>query len=265
MAQSGIPGTLYQIDLTKLGELSGPGGLIGAAVFGFQYFPIKDVIDFEAAVPAVIIDKIRVPSNLPNRTNANKVENQTTIIDVYVCVPPDLASTITVISPSIDPVYIPAHLITKIVSLPKIECCDVDDNITTQLLRFVPSALNLGTYNPPYPQDAGLPITIEYNSLTQPVEVSITADNGFSTNWVWKKSNETTYVQIIGNNLYYSLGELAAGGGYLDIDIKFIDFPGAIGGSPSVNPTITITADGDGALLTDDAEVEITITNLIGS
>lgn len=269
MAQTGIPGTLYEIDVTKLGEASGPGGLIGAAVFGYQYFPLKDEVNLEETVPVIIIDKIRIPSNLPNRTEPNQVKNQTSIIDVYIGIPVDL-SIVSGIYPTVnvEPIYIPANLITKIQALPKVECCDVDDNDVSTSLSIIPSLLDMGSYPvASAPLQVTYPTTLQYTNLTQPVTVQITTPlpTGELTNWLWKKSSDTTFITVNGNQLYYSLAELIAGGGYLDIDIRFNDLTGALGGLSNLDSSLNIQAVGEGGTLTDSAVVEININNLLGS
>lgn len=114
MAQIGTPGTLFEIDITKLGEVSGPGGLIGSAIYGHQYSPLTGEINLEETVPIIVTDKIRIPSNIS--------ENQTDVIDVYVGILVDTSITGN-IYPVVDVnlVYIPTNLVTKVVALPKID------------------------------------------------------------------------------------------------------------------------------------------------
>jgi hypothetical protein len=268
MAQTGIPGTLYEIDVTKLGEASGPGGLIGSAVYGYQYFPLKDTVNFEETVPIIIVDKIRIPSNLPNRTEPNKVENQTSIIDVYVGIPVDPSIISGIYSTvNVEPVFIPANLITKIVSLPKVECCDSDDNDIASTLGITPSLLDMGSYPiTTAPTQVTYPTTLQYTNLSQPVTVQIISPlpTGELTNWLWKKSSDTSFTEVYNNQLYYSLAELIAGGGYLDIDVRFDDLTGALGGLTTLNSSLIIQAVGEGGTLTDSATIEINVNNLVG-
>ncbi len=119
MAQIGTPGTLFEIDITKLGEVSGPGGLIGSAIYGHQYFPLTGEINLEETVPIIVTDKIRIPSSTS--------DNQTELIDVYVGILVDTSITGN-LYPVVDVnlVYIPTNLVTKVVALPKI-----DGDVTT--------------------------------------------------------------------------------------------------------------------------------------
>jgi len=124
MAQTGKPGIIASIPYIELGRVSGPGGIIGAIVWGYQYYPLKDEMNFEEVIPMLVIDKINTVSNLPNRTNPNAVENQTHVIDMYMGFQIENfeESELNIIGKEVS--YIPSHYITKIQALPGIECCD---------------------------------------------------------------------------------------------------------------------------------------------
>jgi len=279
MAQQGIHSTITQVLNSETGRISGAGGMLGAIITGYRYFPLKDTIDFNVdantgipnTITMLVLDKVNTVSTLPNRVDPNNVENKSYTIDMYAGVLVDAAAIADLTDgTAIDfanatIVYIPAQYVTNVVSMPNVDCCTPPED-TTISLSLTPASQSIGSFNArdtdPSTISPTRTYTLQYQNLTE--QVIIDMNTGSTTNdaqWQWKKASDSTWLDSETNPIFFSLSELVNGGGYLDIQVRFIGevFIGTPIGS--AQGTFVFQASGESGTLTSSATATITFTN----
>lgn len=240
MAQAGKHSYLTTLNTAELGKLSGPDGLAGSIIEGFQYLPLIDSHNFEKKIQGIAIDKVQIAINLPQRTEANQVTSTTNIVNVYVCLllneygPSIPSETEEILTNLINEtplsinitdreiVYIPSNYITKVYTLPDVNCCSVE--LTGHFLEIIPSSQDLGIYSTGINTfTSEITYTIKYQNIQNPITLSlINNSNSTLVEWQVKKPNSTAFIPatLSGNSLSWSLGEVILNNGYIDFELR---------------------------------------------
>ena len=134
MAQQGHPGTITTLNTSELGKLSGPGGLIGSFIQGYEYNIVKNDLMSENVVYGIIIDKSQMMANLPQQFSKERGDKTITfVMDFYLCLKitePDpflnyfanpASTPINIIPSEYQIMYVPCNYIQKVYALPEIE------------------------------------------------------------------------------------------------------------------------------------------------
>jgi hypothetical protein len=246
MAQPGKHDYLRFLDIKQLGKLSGPNGLSGAIIEGFQYLPLKDLHNFDETIQGIVIDKVKIPTNLPQRTEANQIVNSTNVIDVYVCIKlqaliegftgSEIEQILAYIeNPGEDDLildlidreiaYIPANYVTKVYVLPDVNCCITES--TEQILpslNIVPSTQGFGSFiTGANTFTTEKTYTIAYQNIQNFIELELLINTDATRiEWQVKKASQTTWTVLTTStgSLNWSLGEVINGNGYLDFNVR---------------------------------------------
>jgi hypothetical protein len=229
MAQTGIATTLTSINIAQLGKISGGGGLIGAVITGFPYYPTYDDLDFNAEKSIIVIDKINTVSNLPNRIDPNEVRISSYVIDMYiglVTTQTDFTNEIDISLVDSEVCYIPSQYVTSILALPGLDCCDattiVDGDGGSEpegppTLVIVPeigsSALISYFATPGALYGDVVEYTLSHTNLIDQLELILTSEDASGGNpnpTEWRKGTSGTWLTASSNPIIWSLAETAA-------------------------------------------------------
>lgn len=129
-------------------------------------------------------------------------------------------------------------------------------------IDLTPEPLELGTYNyntsSPTTTSTGI-FNIAYSGeFSEPVTLTmIFINTGTATDWEYRKTGSTTWITATGNPLSFSVAELDAGGGSINVECRrLISNHGA---NTSIVYTATFRLSAEGGSIIDDAIAQCTV------
>ena len=128
-------------------------------------------------------------------------------------------------------------------------------------IDLIPEPLELGTYNysvGSYANTSTGLFTINYSGIfSQPVTLTmILINTGTATDWEYRKAGSGIWITATGNPLSFSVAELDAGGGSINVECRrLISNHGA---NTSIIYTATFRLEAEGSII-DDANAQCTV------